>query len=224
MVEKLNENKILREEILLNRERIEKKDVEGKIIKQKRKKIAELWSLQPWLWKTSLRKEERREEKGMRSNTAIPLKNRKTRGRSSSVFPWSRYFFPADELTDYFSSRNYARDAWTQFPRDYPLSISTLESVIALLPKPYNSRNLFIYLFSFHSLTYPLNEVKKRRGISSIRRPAVNRSPFDHPFFISLTNFKQSLAISRGRKRGGPSSIGRSPVRRWPKGSTLAIA
>lgn len=170
MVEKLSENKILREEILLNRERIEKKDVEGKIIKQKRKKIAELWSLQPWLWKTSLRKEERKEEKGMRSNTAIPLKNRKTRGRSSSVFPWSRYFFPADELTDYFSSRNYARDAWTQFPRDYPLSIWTLESVIALLPKPYNSRNLFIYLFSFHSLTYPLDEAKKRRGISSIRR------------------------------------------------------
>lgn len=224
MVEKLSENKILREEILLNRERIEKKDVEGKIIKRKRKKIAELWSLRPWLWKTSLRKEERREEKGMRSNTAIPLKNRKTRDRSSSVFPWSRYFFPADELTDYFSSRNYARDAWTQFPRDYPLSISTLESVIALLPKPYNSRNLFIYLFSFHSLAYPLDEAKKRRGTSSIRRPAVNRSPFDHPFFISLTNFKQSLAISRGRKRGGPSSIGRSPVRRWPKGSTLAIA
>lgn len=167
MVEKLSENKILREEILLNRERIEKKDVEGKIIKRKRKKIAELWSLQPWLWKTSLRKEERREEKGMRSNTAIPLKNRKTRGRSSSVFPWSRYFFPADELTDYFSSRNYARDAWTQFPRDYPLSISTLESVI---PKPYNSRNLFIYLFSFHSLAYPLDEAKKRRGTSSIRR------------------------------------------------------
>lgn len=223
MVEKLSENKILREEILLNRERIEKKDVEEKIIKRKRKKIAELWSLQSWLWKTSLRKEERREEKGMRSNTAIPLKNRKTRGRSSSVFPWSRYFFPADELTDYFSSRNYARDAWTQFPC-YPLSIWTLESVIALLPKPYNSRNLFIYLFSFHSLTYPLDEAKKRRGTSSIRRSAVNRSPFDHPFFISLTNFKQSLAISRGRKRGGPSSIGRSPVRRWPKGSTLAIA
>lgn len=170
MVEKLSENKILREEILLNRERIEKKDVEGKIIKRKKKKIAELWSLQPWLWKTSLRKEERREEKGMRSNTAIPLKNRKTRGRSSSVFPWSRYFFPADELTDYFSSRNYARDAWTQFPRDYPLSIWTLESVIAQLPKPYNSRNLFIYLFSFHSLTYPLDEAKKRRGTSSIRR------------------------------------------------------
>lgn len=154
MVEKLSENKILREEILLNRERIEKKDVEEKIIKQKRKKIAELWSLRPWLWKTSLRKEERREGKGMRSNTAILLKNRKTRGRSSSVFPWSRYFFPADELTDYFSSRNYARDAWTQFPRDYPLSISTLESVIALLPKPYNSRNLFIYLFILLSLAH----------------------------------------------------------------------
>lgn len=172
MVEKLSENKILREEILLNRERIEKKDVEGKIIKQKRKKIAESWSLQAWLWKTSLRKEERREEKGMRSNTAIPLKNRKTRGRSSSVFPWSRYFFPADELTDYFSSRNYARDAWTQFPRDYPLSTWTLETPLSRYSQNRITREiyLFIYLFSFHSLTYPLDEAKKRRGTLSIRR------------------------------------------------------
>lgn len=96
--------------------------------------------------------------------------------------------------------------------------------VIALLPKPYNSRNLFIYLFILLSLAHVSIRRSKEAKRNIIDSKAVNRSPFDHPFFISLTNFKQSLAISRGRKRGGPSSIGRSPVRRWPKGSTLAIA
>lgn len=64
MVEKLSENKILREEILLNRERIEKKDVEGKIIKRKRKKIAELCRFNPGCEKQAFEKRRGKKRRG----------------------------------------------------------------------------------------------------------------------------------------------------------------
>lgn len=72
--------------------------------------------------------------------------------------------------------------------------------VIAQLPKPYNSRNLFIYLFSFHSLTYPLDEAKKRRGTSSIRRlQTVHLSIIPFLFRWRISN---NLSRSAGEGRG----------------------
>lgn len=58
-------------------------------------------------------KPSKRGGKRVRSNTAIPLKNTKTRGSRPVIecIPLIAIFFPTDKLTDYFSPRNYARDA-----------------------------------------------------------------------------------------------------------------